>query len=190
MSGASHPVVGVFGGTFDPPHAAHLELARIVLEHGAADRILFVPCFRHAFTKCPAAFAHRVAMCELLVADEPRMEVSRIEETLANPGRTLDVVEALEAARPGDRLRLVVGGDIFFEREKWYRYEEIERRAPPVYVARRGVPAIPLPALPAPADLRSSSIRERIAAGADPRGLLPARVAEYIVRHGLYGGGT
>jgi len=188
LNGTSHPVVGVFGGTFDPPHAAHLELARTVLDHGAADRILFVPCLRHAFMKHPAAFAHRVAMCELLVADDPRMEVSRVEETLENPGRTLDVVEALEAARPGDRLRLVVGSDIFFEREKWYRYEEIERRAPPVYVARRGVPSVPVPVLPAPSDLSSSSIRERIAAGADPRGLLPLRVAEYVVSHRLYRG--
>jgi nicotinate-nucleotide adenylyltransferase len=187
LSPAAHAIVGVFGGTFDPPHGAHLELARTVLEHGAADRILFVPCFRHAFGKRPAAFAHRVAMCELLVADEPRMEVSDVEAAMESPGRTLDLLAALEAARPGDGLRLIVGSDIYFEREKWYRYEEIERRAPPVYVARRGVPPIPVPALPAPADLSSSDIRERIKAGQSPGDLLPARVAEYVERQRLYG---
>jgi nicotinate-nucleotide adenylyltransferase len=190
LSAAAQRVVGIFGGTFDPPHGAHLELARTVLAHCAADRILFVPCFRHAFGKRPTAFAHRISMCELLVADEPCMEVSEIEKGLENPGRTLELVAALESARPGDRLRLVVGSDIFFQREKWYRYEEIERRAPPVYVERRGVPPIPVPALPAPPDVSSSAIRERIAAGADPRALLPPRVAEYVERHRLYGGGA
>jgi nicotinate-nucleotide adenylyltransferase len=189
LSLASHPIVGIFGGTFDPPHVAHLELARIVLAHGAAHRILFVPCFRHAFGKSPASFAHRVAMCELLVAGEPQMEVSGIEAAMEKPGRTLDLVEALEAARPGDRLRLIAGSDIYYERDKWYRYDEIERRAPPVYVERRRVPTIPAPALPAPSDVSSSAIREQLAKGRAPRELLPPRVAEYVERHRLYGCG-
>ena len=182
-------MVGVFGGTFDPPHAAHLELARTVLDAGAAHRVLFVPCYRHAFGKRPAAFEHRVRMCELLVEGEARMEVSGVEATMANPGRTLELIEALAALRPRDELRLVAGSDVFFEREKWYRFEEIERRAPPIYVERRGVPPIPVPALPAPAEVSSSSIRDQIAAGRSPRDLLPPRVAEYVVAHRLYGGG-
>ena len=189
MSGGTCTVVGVFGGTFDPPHGAHLELARIVLAHRAADRVLFVPCYRHAFGKRPEAFAHRVAMCELLVAGEQQLEVSDIESGLANPGRTLELIEALEAARPGDRLRLVAGSDIYRQREQWYRYEEIERRAPPIYVERRGEPAVPVPALPSPSAVSSSAIREQLAAGRAPRGLLPLPIAEYVVRHRLYGCG-
>ena len=187
MSTAAPPFVGIFGGTFDPPHGAHLELARTVLAHGASDRVLFVPCFRHAFGKRPAAFEHRVAMCELLVDGEPRMEVSGLEAAMENPGRTLDLIEALAAARPGDRFRLIAGSDIYCERDKWYRFDEVERRAPPVYVERRGVPPIPVPTLPAPADVSSSAIREQLAKGRGPRELLPPRVAEYVERHRLYG---
>ena len=189
MSAADHPVVGVFGGTFDPPHGAHLELARTVLGAGAADRVLFVPCYRHAFGKRPAAFEHRVRMCELLVEGEARMEVSGVEASMASPGRTLELIEALEGIRPQDRLRLIAGADIYYEREKWYRFEEVERRAPPIYVNRRGVSPIPVPALPAPGEVSSSSIRDQIAAGRSPRDLLPPRVAEFIEAHGLYGCG-
>jgi len=189
LSFVPQPVVGVFGGTFDPPHGAHLELARTVLAADAADRVLFVPCFRHAFGKRPAAFEHRVRMCELLVEGEARMEVSSVEASMANPGRTLDLIETLEAIRPHERLRLIAGSDIFYEREKWYRFEDVERRAPLIYVERRGVPPIPVPALPAPPDLRSSAIREQIAAGRSPKELLPARVADYIEACGLYGCG-
>jgi nicotinate-nucleotide adenylyltransferase len=189
LSAAAHPVIGVFGGTFDPPHGAHLELARTVLKTGAADRVLFVPCYRHAFGKRPAAFEHRVRMCELLVEGEAGMEVSGVEATMANPGRTLDLIEALEAIRPHGRLRLIAGSDIFYEREKWYRFEDVERRAPPIYVERRGVPPIPVPALPAPPEVSSSSIRAQIAAGRSPRELVPPRVADFIEANGLYGCG-
>ena len=179
--------IGVFGGTFDPPHGAHLELARTVLGEGAADRVLIVPCFRHAFGKQPVAFAHRVAMCGLLVEGEAAMAVSDVEARLERPGRTLDLIAALEAELPGAALRLVAGGDIWFEREKWYRFGEVERRAPPIWISRRGERELPVPALPAPAGVSSTAIREAIAAGTAPRELLPERVAEYVVRHGLYG---
>lgn len=187
MSAAGRQRIGVFGGTFDPPHAAHLELARTVLGAGAVELVLLVPCFRHAFGKEPAAFAHRVAMCGLLVEGEDGMAVSDAEARLDHPGRTLDLIAALEAERPEAELRLVAGGDIFFEREKWYRFDEVERRAPPIWVARQDGPALPVPALRAPAAVSSTAIREAIAGGRAPRELLPPGVAGYVVAHGLYG---
>jgi nicotinate-nucleotide adenylyltransferase len=187
LTSTAKPRIGVFGGTFDPPHAGHLELALTVLGSGQVDRMLLVPCFRHAFGKAPVAFEHRVAMCALLAESVDGLEVSDAEARLEHPGRTLDLIIALEEAHPGCPLRLVAGGDIYFEREKWYRFLEVERRAPPIYVARRGLPPLPVPSLPAPSEVSSSAIREALAAGRPPRGLLPPAVAEYVERHGLYG---
>ena len=187
MSSPAKPRIGVFGGTFDPPHAAHLEIVRTTLASGEVDRVLLVPCFRHAFGKTPVAFEHRVAMCAALVEGEAGAAVSDAEARLVHPGRTLDLVESLEAAFPGCPLRLIAGGDIYLEREKWYRFAEVERRAPPIYVARRGVPPPPVPTLPAPSGVSSSAIRAALAAGTPPRDVLPAPVADYVARHGLYG---
>ena len=87
--------IGVFGGTFDPPHMGHLELASIVLESGLVDRVIFVPCLKHALGKSPAGFEHRFAMCKVLVEGKENMDVSDIESRLDTGGRTLDLLKGL-----------------------------------------------------------------------------------------------
>ena len=114
--------VGILGGTFDPPHKGHLELARIVLASGEVEQVWLVPCYSHRFGKNPASFADRLAMCRLLVADEREMAVSDIERELKNPGFTLELLRALSERFPSHGLRLVAGTDIYHERGKWHRY--------------------------------------------------------------------
>jgi len=67
--------LGVFGGSFDPPHVAHVLAASYALAVGNFERLLAVPVYRHAFDKKLASFEHRVAMCELAFAELPRVEV-------------------------------------------------------------------------------------------------------------------
>lgn len=180
-------IVGVLGGTFDPPHIGHLGVARSALDSGQVQRVWLVPCVRHAFGKTPAALEHRLAMCALLVAGQSGVEVSDAESRLAEPGRTLELVQGLMREHPEHRFRLVAGADIYHERHKWHRYDEVARLAPPIYVARAGVAPIDPPTLPAPPDVSSSEIRAQLERRKRPAAGVPEPILAYIVEHRLYG---
>jgi nicotinate-nucleotide adenylyltransferase len=183
-------IVGIFGGTFDPPHKGHLGLAEIVLHSKACDEIWFVPCLSHRFGKQPAPFQDRIAMCRLLIEDQPHMKVDEIESKLERPGYTFDLVNELLAAHPENSFRVLAGADIYFERDKWHRYDEIARLAPPLYIGRTGVGPISEPTLEAPIEASSTDIRAVIGDGGRPKNLMSRRVLDYISVRGLYQEGS
>jgi nicotinate-nucleotide adenylyltransferase len=187
------PTIGLFGGSFNPPHLAHQLVALYMLESQPIDELWFIPTFRHPFGKELAPFADRVEMCRLAMAPlGARVTISELEaELAARPGfvssRTLDLVEELEARHPGARFRLVLGSDILGETDKWYRWDELARRAPPLVVGRAGH----LPAGGSATDLvmpevSSTEVRRRLASGEPVDNLLPREVVRYIGRRGLY----
>jgi nicotinate-nucleotide adenylyltransferase len=178
---------GIFGGTFDPPHNGHLALCRTVIGSGLVDRLLVVPCLVHAFRKQPVSFEHRVAMCELMVGTEREISVSEAEAAIEEPGKTLMLVRHLMEENPGVGFRLVVGSDIYHERDRWYEFDKVARLAPPIYVERRGVEPIPEPVLEAPPRVSSRDVRHALERGVVPTDLLPEAVAAYIVSNQLYG---
>jgi nicotinate-nucleotide adenylyltransferase len=190
--------IALFGGSFNPPHAAHQLVALYVLETQPVDELWFVPVYAHPFGKPLAPYEDRVAMCELAAAPlGDRVRVSRLEEELAQqPGfvasHTLDLVDHLVAQ--GHAPRLVIGTDILAETAKWHRWDDVVARAPLLVVGRTGHP---LPAgsvatgvtLP---EIASTRIRDLLARPADDpardelTGLLPKQVLWYIARHDLY----
>ena|SRR5215510_6144677 len=176
----------VFGGSFNPPHVAHQMACLYVLETEPVDAVMVVPTFRHPFDKHLCPYEHRLEMARLAMAPlGPRVVVSDIERGLGGEASlTLHTLEALAAAHPGIGLRLVIGSDILREREKWYRWEDIERLAPPIIVARAGFPvdglAVELPAI------SSTEVRARLARGESGLPLVPRAVSAYIQAHGLY----
>ena len=85
--------VAIFGGSFNPPHVAHVLAVTYVLATEDLDEILVVPCFRHPFAKELAPFEDRFAMCELAMAWLPKVTVSRVEQELGGESRTLRTVE-------------------------------------------------------------------------------------------------
>ena len=181
--------IALFGGSFNPPHVAHQLVALYVLETCEVDELWFVPTFVHPFGKPLASYADRVAMCELAAAAlGSRVRVSRTEETLAQrPGfvasRTLELVEML-AEDGGGTYRLVIGADILNETSKWYRWDELARRAPPIVVGRTGYVGHADIVMPA---ISATRIRELLAAGdAHVEHLLPREVLRYIAEHELY----
>ncbi|MCU0661793.1 MAG: nicotinate-nicotinamide nucleotide adenylyltransferase [Myxococcota bacterium] len=182
-------IAGVLGGTFDPPHVGHLGLVRAALISTLVDEVWLAPCWSHRFGKAPAAFEHRVEMCRLLVAEEPRASVTDIERRLERPGHTLDLVLALQRDNPGVQLRLLAGADIYFQQHLWHRYDEIARIAPPLYSARRGAPELPRPFLEAPREVSSSELRQLLRRKERPVDLIPHAVLKYIESHGLYAEG-
>ena len=185
-------IVAVFGGSFNPPHVAHVLASALVLSTQAIDRLLVVPTFQHPFPKALAPFDDRVAMCELAMAWLPRVEVSRVEETLGGESRTLRTIEHLATEHPDWKMRLVIGADILVESSKWFAFDRICAIAPPIVLGRCGVEGTtaPKPLLP---NVSSTEVRAKIAAGRakDLEMLVPREVLAHIAAHGLYrnGGG-
>jgi nicotinate-nucleotide adenylyltransferase len=179
--------IAVFGGSFDPPHSAHLEVLRLIEARSLADHTLVVPCIRHAFAKQMAAYDHRLAMCRLLCREAgPGSEASDIERRLDLSGLTIDTLEAIAGENPGAGLRLVIGADILAERDKWHRFHDIESLAPPLVVARGGVDDAGLSELPAPAPISSSEVRSLLSREIGPGDMVPHSILAYIEAHKLY----
>ena len=185
MSERDERTVGVFGGSFNPPHVGHLLAVTYVLATEAVDLTLVVPCFDHPFGKSLAPFAHRKAMCEAAFRDLARVEVSSIEQEMGATSRTLYTLRELKQRNPGWKLRLIIGADILHEKDKWFGWDEIERLAPPVVLGRIGFPhdEAPLPVIP---DVASRDVRAALVRGDDVSAMVPRAVIEYARAHGLY----
>lgn len=189
------PTVGVFGGSFNPPHRAHTDLCRCALEmDGGMGRIVVVPAWRHAFGKDLAPFEDRIAMARLAFAPfGPAVEVSAVEKELDGISYTIDTVRELARRMPGTGLRLLVGGDIVGEWAKWKEVGALVRLAPPIVFPRAGLelPArLPVGAVVAsgcrlPA-ISSTELRGRLRSGGDPGEDVTPAVAAYIRENRIY----
>jgi nicotinate-nucleotide adenylyltransferase len=188
--------VGLFGGTFDPVHNAHVALARAALDELQLDQVRWIPAGQPwQKTRAVSAAPHRVAMVELAIAGEPRFVLDRIEVDRSGPTFTLDTVRALQAANPQHEHVLIIGADQYATLHTWRDWRELlalvtlavanrPGAAPPVDAAvlRHPHHAVPLPML----DISSTDIRARVAAGRDISKRVPAAVAGYIESQGLY----
>lgn len=122
--------VGLFGGTFDPVHQGHLDLALHVLTRCRLDRLLFIPAPLPPHKRRPlASFAHRTAMIEAALAacseTRGRVACSRIEAHLPTPSYTIHTVEALHQAQPGHRHVLIIGADSLLDLPHWHRIDDL-----------------------------------------------------------------
>lgn len=186
--------VAIFGGSFNPVHAAHQLVALYVLETQDVDELWLVPTYAHPFGKPLAGYDHRVAMCELAAAAlGPRVRVSRAEQELAKrpefvSSRTIDLLEHIAATHPGEKLRFIIGSDVLRETDKWHRWDAVAEAAPPIVVARPGFPGGHGVEMP---DISATHVREMLSQR-DPgvSALVPRPVLGYIAAHGLYGYGT
>jgi len=188
------PTVALYGGSFNPPHVAHVMATRHVLTEEQVDQVWWMPVHQHAFDdkQGNVAFHHRVAMCELATADfGERVRVSTIEAELPGRNRTIDTLDALEERHPDTRFRLVIGADVFRESHLWKSFDELGRRAPFIVLGRAGhsVPP-PWTACPDLPDIRSSHIRQRLEQGETAIEEIPPTVGQYIHTHHLYAEGT
>lgn len=181
--------IGIFGGTFDPPHRAHTMAVLWALQTGEVDRVLVVPAARHAFGKEPgASFAHRVAMCRIALAPlaEGLADVDPLEDEREGKSYMVDTLRILRGRLPGDTFRLLVGSDILGDLPKWRDGQTVIELAPPLEIPRNLGADVRPGALPM---ISSSEIRERLECDrADVSELIAAPVLGYIRRHGLYRG--
>ena len=183
--------VALLGGSFNPPHVAHLMAAYWALATQGVDEVWLLPAFSHPFGKALAAFEHRVRMCELAATDldATRVKVCTAEADLASDplvGKTARTLEHLEGKFPDTRLALIIGTDVLQETVKWYRWERVRELARIIVVGRQGHPqgAGLAPLLP---PISSTAVRDRLARGEDVSDLVPRKVLGYIAANGLYG---
>lgn len=199
-SGGALSGTALFGGTFDPIHNAHLEIARAAADRFGLKRVLFVPAANppHKADVVHAPYDDRVRMAELACAADSRFEVSRIEAG-APQSYSILTIEKLQASAfplPGSgakagRLAFLIGADAFAEIRTWHRWREVVAAVDFIVVTRPGAVYKP----PAGARVHelagfdlpvsSSAIRARIRQG-DLDVPLPAQVLRYILERGLY----
>jgi len=192
LSRPAGAATGILGGSFDPVHNAHLAMARAALAGLGLARILWIPGGTPPHREAPrASAAHRAAMVALAIRGEPRFELDLREIRKATPGYTVETLEDLRAELgAAAELVLLIGADQYARLETWHRWQDLFRLSRIAVFARPGEPlaaADRVTVMPmAPLDISSTRIRERIAAGAPPRGLLPDAVLDYIQTNQLY----
>lgn len=187
--------IGVFGGTFDPPHIGHLVAAVDARQALDLDRVLLVVAnapWQKVGSRQVSAAEDRFAMVQAAVADAPGLEVSDIEMRRGGLSYTADTLEELAALHPGAELFLVLGNDAAAGFATWDRHEEVASRAHLVVVDRPGTPTliddgftwtrVDIPEL----EISSTELRQRVAEGRSIRYLTPQGVATCIEERGLY----
>jgi len=140
MQSAMTTVLGILGGTFDPIHCGHVELARELRSALRFSAVRFIPAGDPPHRSAPVATAeHRLAMVELALADQPGLEVDAREVRRAGRSYTVETLAELRREAPARPLALIVGADAFLGVPEWHRWHELFDLAHLVVVARPGI---------------------------------------------------
>ncbi len=191
--------VGIFGGSFDPVHIGHTELAVQAAKELKLSETIVIPAFHSPLKpKCSATFAQRFEMVRLAFEGIPGFAVSDIEKKLGGKSFTINTIRALKEIYPKKtEFYLIIGGDQLFTIEKWFRYEAILKEVHVAAVTREGISytdmveyaneigRIKVLDLPVP-DISSTQIRSELSHGGSAEGLLCPAVLGYIRKEGIY----
>jgi nicotinate-nucleotide adenylyltransferase len=193
--------LGLLGGTFNPPHIGHLVCAQEAWSQLGLDRVLLVPVHTPPHKEAPddPGVEARVELCELAVAGDPRLGVSRVDADVAGASWTVDTLGRLHERHPEHALTFIVGGDMARSLPSWREPEAIlelaelgvaERedvRRADIVESLRGLDTSRVRFFDMPRiDVSSTLVRRRAAAGQPIRYLVPEGVATAVERNGMY----
>ncbi len=189
--------IGVLGGTFDPIHNAHLDLARAALKSADLDRVIFVVAARppHKTGDIVATAEQRLDMVRAAVGGTPRMEASDLEIRRSGPSYTADTLDDLQELYPDAQLHLIMGMDSLLDLPGWRDPKRILNRARLLAVHRDSA-AVDIPhvleghydLMPfEPADISSTDLRQKLSSGEDVSAVLPKNVEAVVKREHIYG---
>ena len=198
-------LIGIFGGTFDPPHVGHLIMAERCREAANLDEVWFLVAYRppHKADETVTRFEHRCDMAALAITGQPAFRVEPVEKELPPPSYTAATLAELRHRHPGHDFHLILGGDSVADLPKWHEPGKVVAAAGLIGVARPGVEPVPADRLAAalglPADgvrlqwvdsplidVASREIRRRAGEGKTVRYLVPRAVEEFVRERGLY----
>lgn len=208
-------LLGFYGGTFDPIHQGHLQLALYVAAHCQLSFLQLLPCHLPPHRAHPGvSSAHRAAMVELAIAPYPQLQLNTLELSKNSPSYTVETLEQLRAQYPTDTLLFVIGMDSLNQFQHWHRYQDILQLCHLVVLQRPGYSATEAATasllqryqvadlaqlrqqrcggmllLQNPLyDISASQIRQRLQQQSNPvpPELQIAAVSSYIRQHGLY----
>ncbi len=193
--------IGILGGSFNPIHRRHVDLARCALAEARLSRVLFLPTGHPPHKHRGLASAeHRLEMTRLAILGQPGFEVSRMELDRTGLIYTLDTLRLLKEQYPAAELCYLIGEDTLLDLPNWYKPDEVFPLCRFLVCCRETSNASAHPLVPQlerrgarftflslpPVDISATAIREDLAAGVEPESLAP-QVMEYIRIMGLYG---
>jgi nicotinate-nucleotide adenylyltransferase len=197
--------IGIFGGTFDPPHLGHLVLAEAAREQLQLDCVLWVVAGQSPLKPQGAATPvdMRLQLVQAAIAGQPSFALSRVDADRPGPHYSVDTAEIIAAQHPGAALYFIMGEDSLRDLPRWHRPADLAARCRLAVFQRPGIDtdlsqlAAAIPALTgrvefvcAPQiDIAASDLRERARAGLSLRYLVPEAVRALIEQHGLYRAG-
>jgi nicotinate-nucleotide adenylyltransferase len=182
--------IGIYGGTFDPIHHAHLVLARQAREELDLEQVIFVPAAVSPFKEAPAADGEvRLRMVRAAIADEPGFVADDFELRRPPPSYTFDSIQHFRQQFKDAEIHCLIGEDNVAGLSRWHRFEELGRLVQFVVLNRTGrAPAHPYHTIDRLIDISATDIRKRVASGRSIRYLVPTEVQTIIQQGNLYRG--
>ena len=207
--------IGLLGGTFNPVHFGHLQLAEAAMVECQLDQVVFIPSGQppHKDETSITSFSHRLAMLHIAGSNNKRLSCTAIERELSTPSYTIDTLRALSDRYPvGVNFFFIIGADAFLDLLSWKSYEEILQRVTLIVAGRKGYHTDRLSKFlrnlryaehegcwrgndgfneiillqSVPEGISSTAIREKMSKGIFPQNEIPNAVIEYIKEHALY----
>jgi len=183
--------LGLYGGSFDPVHHAHLILARQALEDLKLDRVIFIPAAESPFKpgSTAASAGDRLEMLRLAIQGESAFAVDRIEIDREPPSYTIHTVKSYKAQYPREKLIFLVGEDHVESLPKWNDFDELIQLVNFAILSRSDLPLrVDYPVVRRRIDLSSTEIRRRVVCNLPISYLVPESVLRYINEKNLYRG--
>ena len=181
--------IGIYGGTFDPIHHAHLILAREALEELNLDRVIFVPAAisPHKLHCAHTPAAIRLEMLQAAIAGESRFGFDELELHRPGPSFTIDTIEEFRRRDADAEMFYFIGSDNLPRLESWHRYADLQTQITFVVLERGASPPThSYPFVTRRIEISATDIRNRVAIGQSIRYFVPPAVEEIIQRHQLY----
>lgn len=194
--------IGVFGGTFNPPHLGHLKLVSEIADRLSLSDVIIIPTYipPHKAPKELAAGTHRVEMCALTFEKDSRFHVSGMELERKGKSYTYDTLVELKNIYPETHFYLIIGSDMLLTFDEWHRYEDVlklctvcaaERDGEEQPIKKYGIPKVfeghdLIITEFSPLTISSGEIREMIKASQDISNFVTQEVKDYIADNKLY----
>lgn len=184
--------IGLFGGSFNPIHNAHLKIINELLNKKIVDEIWITPCKKHPLDKDLESEKDRVSMIESTIKNLPKVKINKIELNSKGKSYTIKTLNKLKEKYSHDFF-LIIGSDILYEIKGWYDYKSLLKKIEFIIIERRDFPIKRIKDMKIrnilrenPSGISSSIIRKKILQNKFLKEIIPKDVEDYIIKNKLY----